>query len=217
MSPLPSARTDLKLFSRCLAPLLLFSGVAVLGYAGFQYGAMFFEQRHLQELWREQQEVRPAAPHLTPVAMREESLTRIRIPSIQVSAVIVEGTDVFSMLIGPGHLAGTPQPGEAGNAVVSAHRDTFFRNIMKLKEGDHILVERQGRTYTYAVAGFRIVKPADTSVTAPTRDNRLTLVTCDPAYYLGPAPRRLVVVSKLLDAASPRIEVSKSQSKLPAK
>jgi sortase A len=223
MSPLSPSRPDTKrkLIHRYLAPLLLFSGIAVLGYAGFQYGAMFFEQRHLQALWREQQEMRPAGIHHAPVALRQSGLTRISIPSIHFSAVIVEGTDVFSMLIGPGHLAGTAQPGEAGNAVVSAHRDTFFRNIMDLEQGDHILVERAGRTYTYAVAGSRIVQPSDTSVAAPTGDSRLTLVTCDPAYYLGPAPHRLVVVSKLLSTPgrpSPRIEVSKrSQSHIHVK
>ena len=94
-------------------------------------------------------------------------------------------------------MTGTAEPGEPGNAVVSAHRDTFFRNITDLTPGDHILIERDGRIFTYAVEGFKIVKPNDLSVTAPTSDNRLTLITCDPAYYPGPAPQRLVVISKL--------------------
>jgi sortase A len=206
----------LKGFHRHLAPLLLFSGIAVLGYAGFQYGAMFIEQRHLQALWREQQETVRTVNHLSPVAFRESGLTRITMPSIQFSAVIVEGTDFYSLLIAPGHLTGTAQPGEAGNAVISAHRDTFFRNIVKLRQGDRIWVERNGRTFVYAVEGFRIVKPSETSVVAPTGDSRLTLVTCDPAYYIGPAPHRLVVVSRLLathGTAAPRLELSKqSQS-----
>jgi LPXTG-site transpeptidase (sortase) family protein len=197
---------------RHLAPLLLFSGVAVLGYVGFQYGAMLFEQRHLQALWREQQRTNRSVAPRSLVVRHESSLTRISIPSIQLSAVIVEGTDSFSLLLGPGHLIGTAQPGDPGNSVVSAHRDTFFRKIVNLRQGDHILVERDGRTFTYVVEGFSIVKPGDISVAAPTRDNRLTLITCDPAYYAGPAPQRLVVTSKLLatpDAVLPGIEVSK--------
>jgi sortase A len=192
----------LKAIRRSLAPLLLFSGVAVLGYAGFQYGVMLYQQRHLQALWRQQQRIRPVSSQHS--AAEFGVLTRISIPSIGFSAVIVEGTDLYSLLIGPGHLTGTAQPGAPGNAVVSAHRDTFFRHIMKLSPGDHILIERDGRSFTYAVEGFRIVKPDDISVTAPTHDNRLTLITCDPAYYPGPAPQRLVVISKLVspDAAS---------------
>lgn len=200
MSPLISARANpgSRVVTRYLAPLLLFSGIAVLGYAGFQYGAMLYEQRELQALWRQQQRVEHGVERRA--AMEYGGLTRISIPSIEFSAVVVEGTDLYSLMIGPGHLTGTAQPGESGNAVVSAHRDTFFRHIRKLQPGDHILIEREGRSFTYAVEGFRIVKPNDLSVTAPTNDNRLTLITCDPAYYPGPAPQRLVVVSKLVSA-----------------
>jgi LPXTG-site transpeptidase (sortase) family protein len=199
------ADSALRAIRHHFAPLLLLTGIAVLGYAGFQYGAMLFEQRRLQARWREQQKISSAGNRHS---VAESGLTRISIPSIQFSAIIVEGTDLTSLMIGPGHLAGTAQPGEAGNAVVSAHRDTFFRNIMKLSTGDRIFIERSGQTFTYLVEGFSIVKPTDVSVAAPTGDNRLTLITCDPAYSLGSAPQRLVVISKLVQpiTASPSVE-----------
>jgi sortase A len=203
------ANSGLKVVGRYLAPLLLFSGIAVLGYAGFQYGAMLYQQRQLQALWRQQQRTNHGPDHRS--AAEYGGLTRITIPSIDLSAVIVEGTDLYSLMIGPGHLVGTAQPGGSGNAVVSAHRDTFFRHISNLTPGDHIIIERDGRSFTYAVEGFRIVKPNDISVTAPSNDNRLTLITCDPAYYPGPAPQRLVVISKLVspEAASSSVAESK--------
>ena len=71
-------------------------------------------------------------------------------------------------------------------------------SITNLNPGDRILIERDGRIFTYAVEGLKIVKANDLSVAAPTGDNRLTLITCDPAYYPGPAPQRLVVISKLV-------------------
>ncbi len=198
MSPLIPARANARLRAvrRYVAPLLLFSGIAVLGYVGFQYGTMLYEQHHLQELWGDQQKVSNGNGHRSEV--EDRGLTRIRIPSIDLSAVIVEGTDMYSLLIGPGHLTGTARPGNHGNAVISAHRDTFFHSIRKVVPGDRILIDRGGRTFTYVVEGFRIVKPSDVSVAAPTSDNRLTLITCDPAYYFGPAPQRLVVISKLV-------------------
>ncbi len=197
MSPLIPVRAKrLKVVGRYFAPLLVFSGVALLGYAGFQYGVMIYQQRHLQTVWREQQKTGHGSGDRAEVEYG--GLTRISIPSIGLSAVIVEGTDTFSLLIGPGHLIGTAQPGESGNSVVSAHRDTFFHRIRKLIPGDHILIERNGRTFTYSVEGFRIVEPNDISVTAPTNESRLTLITCDPAYYMGSAPHRLVVISKLI-------------------
>jgi sortase A len=209
-----SAKSTVSTIRRISAPLLLLSGVAVLGYAGYRYGTMLSEQRHLQAVWQLQQIRNHSAGKHSAAALHDASLTRISIPSIRLTAVIVEGTDDSALLIGPGHLSGTAQPGEAGNSVVSAHRDTFFRNIANLSPGDPIVVERDGRTFIYEVAEFKIVKPTDVSVAANTGDNRLTLVTCDPAIYFGPAPQRLVVISKLVSPATPPgVEVAKAAGK----
>ena len=55
--------------------------------------------------------------------------------------------------------------------------------------------------FTYEVINKRIVEPDDTSVLAPSKDAKLTLITCYPIYYIGPAPKRLVVISKLVEPA----------------
>jgi sortase A len=92
----------------------------------------------------------------------------------------------------------TAEPGELGNAVISGHRDTFFRHIHELEKGDQVYVERGGRRMVYEVTGKKIVEPDDVSVASPTKDSELTLITCYPTYYIGPAPKRLVVFTKLL-------------------
>lgn len=204
----PTVSSGLRSIRRHLAPILLFSGVAVLGYAGFQYGAMLFEQRHLQTIWRNQQRDNRTVDGRHSSTSRENGLSRISIPNIGLSAVVVEGTDLLSLMVGPGHFMGTVEPGEPGNAVLSAHRDTFFRNIEKLHPGDPIFIEREGQTFRYEVIGFKIVKPNDVSVVAPTSDSRLTLVTCDPAYYPGPAPQRLVMFSKLISPMTAPTDVA---------
>jgi sortase A len=61
-------------------------------------------------------------------------------------------------------------------------------------------VRRSGKTFTYEVTGKKIVMPDDISVIRPTHDPRLTLITCYPTYYIGPAPKRLVVFSRLVDS-----------------
>jgi len=45
------------------------------------------------------------------------------------------------------------------------------------------------------------VMPNDVSVLKKTSDARLTLITCYPIYYIGPAPKRLVVFSKLINTS----------------
>ena len=88
-------------------------------------------------------------------------------------------------------------PGSIGNAVITAHRDTFFRHIFELSQGDEIVIHRGGQVYHFQVTGKKVVKPEDVSVLKPTSDAELTLITCYPTYYIGPAPERLVVFSKL--------------------
>jgi LPXTG-site transpeptidase (sortase) family protein len=61
------------------------------------------------------------------------------------------------------------------------------------------LIRRRGEVYKFEVTGKKIVTPDDISVLRRTKDPRLTLITCYPTYYIGPAPERLVVFSKLIE------------------
>jgi sortase A len=96
----------------------------------------------------------------------------------------------------------TAAPGENGNSVITGHRDTFFRHIYELKKGDEIVVRRGGKSFQYLVERKFVVQPTDVGVLRPTSDARLTLITCYPTYYVGPAPERLVVISKLANPAA---------------
>jgi sortase A len=176
--------------------LLIVAGVALIIYVVSQYATMYAAQRRLAQQWQQQNVSLPAQP-----AGLVTTLTRLSIPSIKLDAVVVEGVDRKHLLMGPGHLRETPEPGQPGNSVISAHRDTFFRHIHELKKGDYILVQRAGHQFRYEVTGKKIIQPDDIWVTKPTPDAQLTLLTCYPTYYIGPAPERLVVFSKLVDAS----------------
>ena len=179
-----------------LSVILMFAGVILLGYVGSEYGAMYREQQALHRQWQEQQKASVAESGFAPV--RDDGLTRVSIPKINLDVIVVEGTNHKALRVGPGHLRQTPAPGELGNSVISAHRDTFFRHIYELAKGDEIQVRRNGRTYTFEVTGKKIVQPNDVSILSNTPDARLTLITCYPTYYIGPAPKRLIVFSKLI-------------------
>lgn len=181
-----------------LSAILIVLGALLLGYVGWQYADMAWSQRELQNQWAKQQSRRATQTQNASDSISDDGLTRLSIPKINLAAVVVEGTGRKQLLLGPGHMEDTASPGESGNAVISAHRDTFFRHIHELQKGDEVLVQRNGKTYRYAVQSKRIVQPTDLSVVNPSKDARLTLITCYPTYYIGPAPERLVVVSKLL-------------------
>ncbi|HEX4664942.1 MAG TPA: class D sortase [Terriglobales bacterium] len=180
-----------------LSVILMIAGVILLGYVGSEYWAMYREQQALRQQWQEQQKVQSSAESVA-APVKDDGLTRVSIPKINLDVIVVEGTNHKALRVGPGHLKQTPAPGELGNSVISAHRDTFFRHIYELAKGDEIQVRRNGRTYTFEVTGKKIVQPNDVSILNNTPDARLTLITCYPTYYIGPAPQRLIVFSKLI-------------------
>jgi sortase A len=198
---------------RVLSPLLLVLGTGLLVYVAHAYWGMYQEQKDLSNEWELQaaalehhaaaaaRSALPAPRKTRKIASQISSqamLTRVVIPSIDLDAIMVEGVSKRQLAKGPGHMKETAAPGERGNAVITGHRDTFFRHIHELNPGDDILIRRQGRVFRYQVTGKKIVWPQDVGVLDPTPDAELTLITCYPTYYIGPAPKRLVVFSRLV-------------------
>jgi sortase A len=206
-----SAKARPLLNRRVMSLALVVIGVVLLGYVAGQYWGMYRSQKNLEAEWQ-RQAVTVSAPGKAPVSP-DQLLTRLEIPKIQMDAIVVEGASRRELSEGPGHMKQTAQPGETGNAVITAHRDTFFRHIYELNRGDQIKVRRSGRLFTYEVTGKRIVMPEDVSVIKPTDNAQLTLITCYPTYYIGPAPKRLVVFSKLVDSdGQPVNQAAQAQS-----
>jgi sortase A len=123
-----------------------------------------------------------------------ELLGRIRIPRLDVTAVILEGVGKRTLRRAAGHIPATALPSEdTGNIGIAAHRDSFFRGLKDIRKNDTIELTMLDGTLRYQVEWTKIVQPEDISVLAPTSEPALTLVTCYPFYYVGSAPKRFVV------------------------
>jgi sortase A len=132
---------------------------------------------------------RPASSQLPPRAY----VARLEIERLGLSTVVREGADDSTLRTAAGHLSDTPLPGEPGNSAIAGHRDTLFRKLQDVRVGDRIAVTRPAGTAYFTVRDTRVVAPTDVSVLAPTEGPTLTLVTCYPFRYIGPAPNRFVV------------------------
>ena len=126
---------------------------------------------------------------------------RLEVARLKISAVAREGADERTLRRAVGHVPSTALPGERGNAAFAGHRDSFFRNLRDIRTGDRIVVTTATGRHEYVVRDTRIVKPTEVSVLDPTPEPTLTLVTCYPFSYIGPAPERFVVRAAL-DGAS---------------
>ncbi len=128
-----------------------------------------------------------------------EPFARLIIDRIELDAVIFEGVDRTTLKSGPGHMPGTPLPGQPGNAVISGHRTTYgrpFYDLDQLVAGDEIEVETALGISTYAVRDILIVAPTDVWVVDPKDGAWLTLTTCNPRFS---AKERLIIQAELVD------------------
>jgi sortase A len=132
-------------------------------------------------------------------AARAPSMGRLAIARLGVSAMILEGADSRVLRLGLGHIPGTSEPGDPGNIAIAGHRDTFFRPLRHIREGDEIVLETVSKTYHYSVNSTEVVSPTDLEVLQPHDRDELTLITCYPFNYLGQAPQRFIVHAVLVN------------------
>jgi LPXTG-site transpeptidase (sortase) family protein len=128
---------------------------------------------------------------------RGTPVARLLIPSIDLDEIVMEGVGPIELNGGPGHFPGSVLPGEAGNSILSAHRDRHFRRVGELAVGDHIRTETRAGSTEWVITERRIVS-RDTPSLFEESEATLTLTTCWPLRYFGPAPDRLLIIAKPL-------------------
>jgi sortase A len=191
---------------RLLNLFLVLTGITALGgYVYFSLQASAVQARLERQFERENAAQRNGVQFKGPGKTAESSqprghndgLAKLDIPTAGLSVMVVDGTDDATLRVAVGHIPGTRFPGQAGNVGLAGHRDSFFRGLSKLRIGDEITLTTREDTLHYAVESVRIVSPDDVGVLQNTSYPALTLVTCYPFYYVGPAPQRWIVKAHL--------------------
>jgi sortase A len=142
------------------------------------------------------------APSLPPTAVMPppqpgDTFAKLIIPRLDAELYVVEGDDHADLRRGPGHITGTALPGSAGNCIIAGHRDTHFRVLKDIRDGDDIVLETVAGQYLYRVHLTKVIPPTDTAVLESTQTPQLSLITCYPFYYIGSAPERFLVKARL--------------------
>lgn len=127
---------------------------------------------------------------------------QLSFPRIGAELAVSVSADKNALLHGSGLVTGAARPGERGNVVIAGHRDTHFRLLKDIRRGDEVRIEKGWKEYRYRVTETKVVAPAEKSVLAASPEPILTLVTCYPFYYVGPAPKRFIVRAVLTATVS---------------
>lgn len=186
--------------------LCLFVGLAAVGWAVY----FWMEAQIYQIRQRRQFDAIVSTTNIEPAAIVQAPLTdapvlkdprlvtgsmlgQLEIPRIGLSVMVSEGDSASVLRRAAGHLEGTALPGGSGNVAIAAHRDTFFHALRDIRYRDIITLNTLRGSYQYEVESVEVVEPDDTEVLADSRNPTLTLITCYPFYYVGPAPKRFIV------------------------
>jgi sortase A len=172
--------------------VLLTAAAGLLGYCGFVLADAWIYQREASQLF-DRARLQVAAIPSPGTEATNGLLGRMEIPRLGVSVIVAEGTAEATLRRAGGHIPGTSLPGQRGNVGIAGHRDTLFRPLRNIRQNDVITLTTLAGDYRYRVTSTEIVSPSDVTVLQSDGDEVLTLVTCYPFYFVGPAPDRFIV------------------------
>jgi sortase A len=184
-----------------------------LGYCAFRYGSAAVHQfRQRARLEAAQLERRGSgridaadgaqASLVSLLTSDKDSFARngllgsLEIPRLNISSMVEEGVDDSTLWEAVGHIPGTAIPGQKGNSVLAAHRDTYFRGLGDVQVGDEIVFHSPDSNFRYRVESTRIVDGGATDTLPDSTTPTLSLITCYPFHYIGAAPQRFIVTAR---------------------
>jgi sortase A len=128
------------------------------------------------------------------VVLPGQAYAILKIPSIRVNDVVVQGTDTESLKKGPGHYRETDDPWEdRGRVGIAGHRTTYgapFWDLDRVRRGDVVTLVTEYGTFAYRVTRTKVFEPSRIGVLDPTKRPTLVLTTCTPRFS---AAQRLIV------------------------
>jgi sortase A len=179
-----------------LVCLLLVIGGWLVSTAGWIHAKAWLAQRLLASAWQETMANGNAAK---PWAWADtHPLARLRVPAHGIDQIVLAGSSGSSLAFAPGHVDGSPAPGEPGLSLIGGHRDTHFAFLENVVSGDSLTIETSdGRIQPFRVTDSRIVDSRETRLDPTGESPALALVTCYPFNAVMPGgPLRYVVFAE---------------------
>lgn len=123
------------------------------------------------------------------------------IPEINMKYPVYWGTDDDTLSQGVGYHEGdfTTPPDGMQHTVLSGHRDTVFSELGDLEDGTKMYIQFEGVQYEYEIEKTWITDAEDRTVIVDKDDPTLTLTTCYPFSFVGPAPDRYIIEAPLVN------------------
>jgi sortase A len=192
--------------SGMIAAVLLAFALWQIAEAGWIHAKAFLAQRLIASAWA-RADGGGSAPRPWPWAdMRP--IARLAVMTRGIELFVLDNASPRALAFGPAHMGGTAAPGDRGNSVIVAHRDTHFAFLRHLQLDDEIEVHgARGIRARYRVSEMAVVHERDTRVLEAADASQLTLITCYPFDAVFPGTQlRYVVVAERIAQGKPFAE-----------
>ena len=130
-----------------------------------------------------------------------EEIGELTIPKLGNLFSIYYGTDKDTLKKGVGlyESSYTALPTDYKHTALAGHRDTVFSGLENLAIGDRMYLVFDNIKYEYQIRDIWITDKEDRSVLVDKMKPTLTLTTCYPFDFIGPAPQRYIIQSEMVD------------------
>jgi sortase A len=191
---------------KMLIAVLFLLAAVLIGDGCWIRGKAVLAQALLQRAW--QQSIALGRPVKAWPWADTWPVARLRVERLGVDAIVLEGESGEVLAFGPGHLAASVQPTDAGNCVLAGHRDTSFSFLAGIRKGDIVSLQaRSSREIRYRIISTAVER-SDQLFLEDATSPWLTLITCYPFNSPVPGgPLRFVVFARMIEGPAGAVTV----------
>jgi len=184
--------------SRVLMACLFCLGFWQLGHSAYIPAKAWLAQELMQRAWKKTEATDES--HSPWPWADTWPVAKLSAKGGDVELIVLAGSSGRTLAFGPGHMSTSVLPGEVGNSVIAGHRDTHFRFLQDLKEGESLNLEMSdGQRHLFRVTSIDVVDSRRGRIVLDTESAMLSLVTCYPfSSELVGGPMRYVVSAEMV-------------------
>ncbi len=157
----------------------LIAGAYMMAEGGWIHAKAVLAQALIEQAWQQTLESKLA---IKPWPWADTwPVAHLQAERLDVGLYVLSGSHGSALAFGPGHLTASADPGERGATILAGHRDTHFKFLQQLSQGDVLtLTDRSGRQSVYRVTALSVVDSRTQPLLLDPDESQLLLVTCYP-------------------------------------